>query len=694
MKLGLLLALKSITAVKFTNDFILKFWPNLTDEHIDEIAQKNGYINQGRINDEYWHFISPRLKRRGTHYSFTDELITEPAVRHVKQLKVLSRVKRDYTNGHRQNSRHSRRKKDFGDELRSHRHRRRKRMTKFDTTHGPNDPLYGNMWYINPAYHPPNQPQRDKFLHGDALRHMNVTGAWSQGYSGKNIVVTILDDGVEKDHPDLRRNYLEQASWDINNDDNDPTPRYNPSNENRHGTRCAGQVGAAADNNLCVPGIAFNSRIGGIRMLDGDVTDLVESRSIYPNHKKVGRNEKTIAQHIDIYSASWGPDDDGKTVDGPAELARKAFREGTTNGRDRRGSIYIWASGNGGRYKDNCNCDGYINSIYTISVSSTSEQETIPWYSEPCSSTLASTYSSGNQTEKQIMTTDLRHQCTSQHTGTSASAPMAAAIVALALEANPNVGWRDMQHIIVRTSKRHLLKADDWSINGVGREFSHRYGYGLLDAGAMTETAKNWRNVPKVQRVCSINVLKTPRNAMPPAHGLERKNSFELRYTLKNDDCIEGPIDRLEHVIAKITMKFDHRGRVKVFLTSPAGTRSMILGERAHDYSSKGFQNFPFMTVHFWDEAPYGEWILNVHSTGPNDKGILKKFELVIHGTGDDQWTEDDRNLRGTDSSFDSSSESIVEEISVTQTVINNVSGESRVAPFLSLCTLLLICAL
>ena len=97
----------------------------------------------------------------------------------------------------------------------------------------------------------------------------------------------------------------------------------------------------------------------------------------------------------------------------------------------------------------------------------------------------------------------------------------------------------------------------------------------------------------------------------------------------------------------------------------------VFLGERAHDYSSKGFQNFPFMTVHFWDEAPYGEWILNVNSTGPNDKGmtdmilpkfkilgILKKFELVVHGTGDDQWTEDDRNLRGTDSNFDSSSES------------------------------------
>ena len=106
-------------------------------------------------------------------------------------------------------------------------------MTKFDIEHGPNDPLYGNMWYINPNYSPPNQPRRDTFLHGDALRHMNVTGAWSQGYSGKNVVVTILDDGVERDHPDLKRNYLELASWDINSDDNDPTPRYNPSNENR-----------------------------------------------------------------------------------------------------------------------------------------------------------------------------------------------------------------------------------------------------------------------------------------------------------------------------------------------------------------------------------------------------------------------------------------------------------------------------
>lgn len=58
-------------------------------------------------------------------------------------------------------------------------------------------------------------------------------------------------------------------------------------------------------------------RLAGVRMLDGDVTDMVEAKSL-----------SLHPQHIDIYSASWGPDDDGKTVDGPASLARQAFENG------------------------------------------------------------------------------------------------------------------------------------------------------------------------------------------------------------------------------------------------------------------------------------------------------------------------------------------------------------------------------
>lgn len=69
----------------------------------------------------------------------------------------------------------------------------------------------------------------------------------------------------------------------------------------------------------------------------------------------------------------------------------------------------------------------------------------------------------------QVVTTDLHHQCTSSHTGTSASAPLAAGICALALESNRELTWRDMQHIVVRTARPANLKSFDWKVNGVGR---------------------------------------------------------------------------------------------------------------------------------------------------------------------------------------------------------------------------------
>ena len=89
-----------------------------------------------------------------------------------------------------------------------------------------NDPMWGKMWYIN----------------RDGGNNMDVEGAWRQGFTGRGVAVTILDDGIEKDHPDLIKNYDPLASTDINDNDSDPNPRYDYSDSNRHGTRCAGQV--------------------------------------------------------------------------------------------------------------------------------------------------------------------------------------------------------------------------------------------------------------------------------------------------------------------------------------------------------------------------------------------------------------------------------------------------------------------
>ena len=72
-------------------------------------------------------------------------------------------------------------------------------------------------------------------------------------------------------------------------------------------------------------------------------------------------------QHVDIYSCSWGPDDDGKTYDGPGGLTRRVLRSGALSGRHGLGSLFVWAAGNGGS-GDQCNCDGYVTSVYVIKL--------------------------------------------------------------------------------------------------------------------------------------------------------------------------------------------------------------------------------------------------------------------------------------------------------------------------------------
>ncbi|XP_055514913.1 proprotein convertase subtilisin/kexin type 4-like isoform X2 [Leucoraja erinacea] len=444
---------------------------------------------------------------------------------------------------------------------------------------------------------------------------LNVLSAWKRGYTGKGIVITILDDGIEKNHPDLAANYDPDASFDINDNDPDPQPRYNYNDENRHGTRCAGEVAAVA-NNICGVGVAFNAKIGGVRMLDGEITDVVEARSLSLN-----------PQHIHIYSASWGPEDNGQTVEGPAMLASRAFLKGITNGRGGLGSIFVWASGNGGFQYDNCNCDGYTNSIYTLSVGSTTEQGNIPWYSEACSSTLTTTYSSGTRMEKQIVTTDLRLRCTEKHTGTSASAPLAAGIIALAMEANPALTWRDMQHLVVRASKPLNLKADDWAKNGVGRKVSHHYGYGLLDAGRLVDLATKWLTVHP-QRECSIEIIKSPQVI---------SDKLVIKKHINACSGTKDYIRSLEHVEARMSLSYTRRGDLRIYLISPSGTCSNLVDVRPHDASPRGYRDWTFMTIHCWDEDPKGVWTLKIENKGSSrNTGVLSYFKMQLYGTEED----------------------------------------------------------
>ncbi|KAL4717279.1 hypothetical protein ACJJTC_017166 [Scirpophaga incertulas] len=575
-------------------------------EAADEVARDHGFINLGEIFDNHYHFHHNLITKRSLNpaYDHHHKLEGDARVRWAKQQRALSRKKRDFIpvfstaetkSDFSLPSSTTKRKAGSRRELQNTRVKGRPRAA--DSKFQLNDPKWPHMWYLN---------------RGGGL-DMNVIPAWREGITGKGVVVTILDDGLETDHPDLTANYDPMASYDVNSHDSDPHPRYDMIDSNRHGTRCAGEVAATANNSLCAVGVAFGARVGGVRMLDGDVTDAVEARSLSLN-----------PQHVDIYSASWGPDDDGKTVDGPGELATRAFIEGVTKGRNGKGSIFVWASGNGGREHDNCNCDGYTNSIWTLSISSATERGEVPWYSEMCSSTLAATYSSGAINEKQVVTTDLHHSCTAGHTGTSASAPLAAGICALALQANKDLTWRDMQHIVVRTAKPERLSlGGEWRVNGVGRNVSHSFGYGLLDATGMVRLARSWKTVPP-QRRCE---LAAPRS--------QRSIPARASITLQLDVGSCPGVNFLEHVQARVSLSAARRGDMRITLTSPAGTKVTLLAPRAHDSSRAGFNSWPFMSVHMWGESPLGVWQLEVSNEGTHYVGraTLQDWSLTLYGT-------------------------------------------------------------
>jgi kexin len=123
----------------------------------------------------------------------------------------------------------------------------------------------------------------------------------------------------------------------------------------------------------------------GIRILSADITDADEALSLNYGY-----------QDNHIYSCSWGPPDDGQSVDGPHPIVMNAMINAIKKGRGGKGIVFVFASGNGGGFDDHCNCDGYTNSIYSVTVGAIDRFNQHPIYSEACSALMVVTYSSGS----------------------------------------------------------------------------------------------------------------------------------------------------------------------------------------------------------------------------------------------------------------------------------------------------------
>jgi kexin len=458
------------------------------------------------------------------------------------------------------------------------------------------DPIFEEQWHIFNVKTPGND--------------INVTDVWMQGITGKGVTACVVDDGLDYDSADLKDNFFAEGSHDYNDHEDLPTPKLS---DDRHGTRCAGEI-AAGRNNACGVGLAYDAKISGVRILSGDITDIDEALAInYEMQKNF------------IYSCSWGPPDDGKTMQAPGILIEKAMVTAVQQGRGGKGSIYVFAAGNGAASDDNCNFDGYTNSIYSITVGAIDKNNQHPYYSEACSAQLVVTYSSGGGDS--IHTTDVgANKCTSQHGGTSAAGPIGVGVYALLLEARPDLTWRDVQWLTVMTAVP-FDSPSDWTMTALKRLYSHQFGYGKLDAWAIVEKSKDWKLVKP--QAWFWSPWMHVKQAIPEGdHGLA--SVFEVTADMLKDANFE----RVEHITLTMNVEHHRRGDLLVQLHSPSGMVSHLSTARRDDEAPYGYVDWTFMSVAHWGEAGIGNWTVIVKDVvaGNNKQGVFVDWKLRLWG--------------------------------------------------------------
>ena len=494
----------------------------------------------------------------------------------------------------------------------------------------PNDQLIGKQWHLK------FQNQFGAVSGTD----MNVESVWnypktkafvfgsgnstSDYIRGKGVTIGIVDDGMEWSHPDLLPNVKKNLQKDWNGKDNDPKP----SLFDAHGTACAGVAAARGNNKIGVSGVAPEASLVGMRLTAAAVTDADEAEAF-----------TWFKDAIEIKSNSWGPYDDAVTLEGPDVLAAAALKYAVDFGRNGKGTIITWAGGNGLQWNDNSNYDGYANSIYTIAVAAMDSYGAQSYYSERGANIVITAPSSGNDALG-IMTTDnkgpkgynygfvtgdiLGHpDNTETFGGTSSATPAISGVIALMLQRNPNLGWRDVQEILMRSAAQVDSTDPDWittnrtdHVTGnftVPFHFNHKFGAGLVNAAAAVALSGNWTNL-KPQKSETVTTNSTT------AIGSGANRTF----------TVNGTNLRIEHVTLALKVTDIPKGDLTVTLTSPENTTSILC--EPHGDAFNRFDSWKFMTVRNWAESSNGNWTLSITNNGTST-GNLTDATLVVYGT-------------------------------------------------------------
>jgi subtilisin-like proprotein convertase family protein len=439
----------------------------------------------------------------------------------------------------------------------------------------PTDPSYILQWHLRNIVTPGID--------------LGAEGAWDMGYSGAGTLVGIIEGGFEVAHPDLAPNYDAAASMSGGASTN-------------HATSVAGLIAAAANNGKGGLGVAPGARI---------------SKLIYGTP---ATNADAFLWRNDIHAVknnSWGPTDNG-TVWPITSIEREALAA-TVYGRDGAGTIIVWAGGNGAYWEsDRADYDPFASSRFAICVGAIDDDDNHAYYSEPGSCLLIVAHSSGGPGagDRQIYTTTGGSAYTSTFGGTSTAAPLTAGVVALMLEANPLLSWRDVQHLLVDAARRCDPDSIGWTTNAAGRAVSYDYGFGAVWAPDAVDLATRWHTLPPERSAAASLSVNTP---VPDGDStpLERLVTIDQNFVV-------------ESVELKLNVATPFVGDLAVSLISPGGTESILTLPR--DDAGDNYTNTVFTTRRAWGERAAGNWTVRIADPVPGDAATWQNLELVVHG--------------------------------------------------------------
>ena len=312
--------------------------------------------------------------------------------------------------------------------------------------------------------------------------------------TGKGSTIAVIDDGVDINHIEFKKENKVVWGKDISFNTNDPSPK-NP--DDNHGTCCAGVACASGINKAC--GVAPDARLMPIRCV-----------SYLGSKDEAFAIVYAVDKGADVISCSWGPEDGDwwntrSKLHGRrhpiSPLTNDAIQYAVKKGRKRKGCIILFAAGNG---NETCDPDQYISHPDIIAVAACNDRgkksiysdygKSI-WISFPSNDFNAKNFRHPSPLTTGIWTTDRvgkkghKRKNFANYTGTfggtSSACPGAAGVCALILSANSKLTYKQVKNILRLTADKIDLSKGHYNEEG----HSEWYGYGRVNAAKAVELA-------------------------------------------------------------------------------------------------------------------------------------------------------------------------------------------------------------